>query len=170
LTSQLIGRFAGAATQATRAAYAGQSLIRFNARLVVPREIQAEIAVLKGIVAANVMSTNARQPLYTQQREVLVELADALYATGAVNLDPGFAADWDAASGDAARMRVVVDQVASLTDQSATRWHEQLVTRSPFWKFRNVRRLGAHSCTIGSFRARVPEFPSTPNAWGLLAD
>jgi dGTPase len=129
LTSQLIGRFAGAATQATRAAYAGQSLIRFNARLVVPREIQAEIAVLKGVVAANVMSTNARQPLYTQQREVLVELADALYAAGAVNLDPGFAADWDAAAGDAARMRVVVDQVASLTDQSATRWHEQLVTR-----------------------------------------
>lgn len=126
LTSQLIGRFAGAATSATRAAYASESLIRFNARLVVPREIQAEIAVLKGIVAANVMSTNARQPLYAQQREILAELAEVLYATGAINLDAGFASDWDAAVDDAARKRVVVDQVASLTDQSATRWHEEL--------------------------------------------
>ena len=126
LTSQLIGRFAQAATQATRAAHAGESLIRFEASLVVPREIQAEIAVLKGIVAANVMSTNARQPLYTQQREVLVELADALYVSGPVNLDPGFASDWTDAVDDSARKRVVVDQVASLTDQSATRWHENL--------------------------------------------
>lgn len=126
LTSQLIGRFAGAATQATRAAYVGESLIRFNASLVVPREIQAEIAVLKGIVAANVMSTNARQPLYTQQRAMLTELADLLHAAGPLHLDPGFASDWDDALDDAARKRVVVDQVASLTDQSATRWHEQL--------------------------------------------
>jgi dGTPase len=129
LTSQLIGRFAGAATQATRAAHSGESLIRFDASLVVPREIQAEIAVLKGIVAANVMSTNARQPLYTQQRETLVELADALFLAGPVGLDVGFASDWDAAADDANRKRVVVDQVASLTDQSATRWHEQLAAR-----------------------------------------
>ena len=129
LTSQLIGRFAGAATQATRAAHAGPSLIRFGAVLVVPREIQAEIAVLKGIVAANVMSTNARQPLYTEQREILASLADVLYAAGPVNLDAGFAADWDDGANDAARKRVIVDQVAALTDQSATRWHEQLVGR-----------------------------------------
>ena len=127
LTSQLIGRFAGAATQATRAAHAGKSLIRFGATLVVPREIQAEIAVLKGIVAANVMSTNARQPLYTEQREILASLAEVLYQAGPVNLDVGFAADWDEAADDTARKRVVVDQVASLTDQSATRWYEQLV-------------------------------------------
>jgi dGTPase len=127
LTSQLIGRFAQAATRATQEAHAGGSLIRFGASLVVPREIQAEIAVLKGIVAANVMSTNARQPLYAQQRKTLADLADVLLATGPVNLEPGFAGDWDAAADDAARKRVVVDQVASLTDQSATRWHEQLV-------------------------------------------
>ena len=125
LTSQLIGRFAQAAIQATREAHPVASLIRFNATLVVPREIQAEIAVLKGIVAANVMSTNARQPLYTQQREILTELAEALFADPS-RLDPGFAADWSAAADDAARKRVVVDQVASLTDQSATRWRTGL--------------------------------------------
>ena len=127
LTSQLIGRFAGAAVQATRAADGQGSLIRFRASMVVPREISAEIAVLKGIVAAFVMSHNTRQPIYAQQREILVELADALLARGDSALDAGFAADWREASTDAARKRAVVDQVASLTDQSAMAWHERFV-------------------------------------------
>lgn len=128
LTSQLIGRFLGTAVNATRAAFPADSLIRFSANVVVPREIRAEIAVLKGIVAANVMSTNARRPLYTRQRSILTELADSLHASGPSNLDPGFAADWNEATTDAARKRAVVDQVASLTDQSALAWHERLLS------------------------------------------
>jgi len=127
LTSQLIGRFAGAAVHATRAADGGGSLIRFRASIVVPREISAEIAVLKGIVAAFVMSHNTRQPIYAQQREILIELAEALLARGDSALDAGFAADWREASSDSGRKRAVVDQVASLTDQSAMAWHERLV-------------------------------------------
>jgi dGTPase len=126
LTSQLIGRFAGAAVQATRESYSG-SLARFGADLVVPREIQAEIAVLKGIVAAFVMSTNARRPIYAQQRDMLSELADVLLWTAPRNLDAGFAGDFAAADTDAGRKRAVVDQVASLTDQSAVAWHTRLV-------------------------------------------
>jgi dGTPase len=94
--------------------------------VVVPRETQAEIAVLKGIVAANVMKTNSRQPIYAEQREILTELAEALLADPS-KLDAGFAADFAAAADDSARKRVVVDQVASLTDQSALRWHADLV-------------------------------------------
>ena len=126
LTSQLIGRFAGAAVQATREAHTG-TLARFGADLVVPREIQAEIAVLKGIVAAFVMSTNARRPIYAQQRDILTELADVLLWSAPANLDAGFTADWDAATTDGQRKRAVVDQVASLTDQSAMSWHQRLV-------------------------------------------
>jgi dGTPase len=126
LTSFLIGRFAGHAERATREAYPQSTLARFGAGVVVPRETQAEIAVLKGIVAANVMSTNSRKPLYARQREVLAELADALLADPS-ELDVGFAEDWAAAADDAARQRVVVDQVASLTDVSANAWHDRLV-------------------------------------------
>ncbi len=126
LTSQLIGRFAGAATTATREAHDG-SLARFGASMVMPREIQAEIAVLKGIVAAFVMSTNSRRPIYAQQRDMLSELADVLLWSAPLNLDAGFRADWDAAATDEQRKRAVVDQVASLTDQSAAAWHQRLV-------------------------------------------
>lgn len=128
LTSTMIGRFAGAATRATLEHAGDRSkLVRFGARVVVPREIQAEIAVLKGIVAAFVMSTNTRQPMYTRQRVVLAELCDLLWNSGPAVLDPGFALDWTEAQTDDARRRVIVDQVASLTDQSALAWHERLV-------------------------------------------
>ncbi|WP_312855323.1 deoxyguanosinetriphosphate triphosphohydrolase [Agromyces agglutinans] len=129
LTSQLIGRFAHAATDATRAAFPLASLIRFDADVVVPRAIQAEIAVLKGIVATFVMSRNTRQPIYAQQRSILTGLADVLLAGGDRHLDPGFADDWREAGDDRARKRVVVDQVQSLTDQSALAWYERLVQR-----------------------------------------
>ena len=127
LTSQLIGRFAGAAVQATREEHGTVALARFGGSLIVPQEIQAEIAVLKGIVAAFVMSTNARRPIYQQQRDVLIELADVLLWTAPSNLDSGFTADWNAAHDDHQRKRAVVDQVASLTDQSAMAWHTRLV-------------------------------------------
>ena len=127
LTSQLIGRFAGSATRATREAFPQASLARFGANIIVPGSIAAEIAVLKGIVAAFVMSTNARRPVYTQQRDVLTELADVLLWSAPKNLDAGFAGDWNAATTDEQRTRAVVDQVASLTDQSAMAWHERLV-------------------------------------------
>ncbi|MCU1570025.1 MAG: deoxyguanosinetriphosphate triphosphohydrolase [Naasia sp.] len=126
LTSQLIGRFAGAATRATRAAYPQSLLSRFAANVVVPPEIGAEIAVLKGIVAAFVMTSTTRTPVYRQQRAVLQELADVL-VTRPEALDPAFAADFREAGTDAERRRAVVDQVASLTDQSAMAWHERLV-------------------------------------------
>ncbi|HEY5224999.1 MAG TPA: deoxyguanosinetriphosphate triphosphohydrolase [Microbacteriaceae bacterium] len=126
LTSQLIGRFAGAATRATRDAYPQDSLIRFAANVVVPGGIQAEIAVLKGIVAAFVMSKNTRQPIYSRQRLMLTVLADVLLERGPDGLDIGFAEDWATATDHVARKRVVVDQVASLTDQSAISWYERL--------------------------------------------
>jgi dGTPase len=129
LTSQLIGRFAGAATRATRQAAGLRELVRFGADVVVPEEIRAEIAVLKGTVAAFVMSKNTRQPIYAHQREMLTELADTLLEHGPAELDPGFADDWDRAAEPAARKRAVVDQVASLTDQSAIAWYERLVRR-----------------------------------------
>lgn len=131
LTSTLIGRFAGAATQATLAAAEGTGpLTRFAASVVVPREVQAEIAVLKGVVAAFVMAHTTRAPIYRRQRELLVELADALWTGGPDHLDVGFADDFRLATSDGGRRRAVVDQVASLTDQSAMAWHERLAATS----------------------------------------
>ncbi|QKJ19418.1 deoxyguanosinetriphosphate triphosphohydrolase [Microbacterium hominis] len=126
LTSDLIGRFARAATTATRDAYEGPVLTRYRAHVVVPRVIEAEMAVLKGIIGAFVVSIDGRKSLYKEQRGVLKRLASALWEHPE-HLDPLHAQDFAAASDDIARRRVVVDQVASLTDQVAISWHGRLV-------------------------------------------
>jgi dGTPase len=94
----------------------------------VPREIEAEIALLKGTVAGFVMSLPTRQPVYARQRELLTELLEALWATGTLHLEREFADLFDEADDDDARRRVVIDQVASLTDQSALALHANVAT------------------------------------------
>ena len=127
LASGLIGRFVGAAQKATRDANATGELARYGADLIVPAETRAEIAVLKGIVGSYVMANVTRQPVYLRQRGVITELADRLLEIGPGHLDIEFQGDWAAAQDDRSRKRVIVDQVASLTDQNAMTWHSLLV-------------------------------------------
>jgi dGTPase len=61
-----------------------------------------------------------------RQRELLAELAEALLAGAPGTLDPVRAGEWAAASDDRARLRVVVDQIAVLTDAGAVAWHRRL--------------------------------------------
>jgi dGTPase len=84
------------------------------------------MAVLKGIIGATVVSIEGRKTLYKEQRRVLKRLASALWDDPAA-LDALHAADFASATDDAARRRVVVDQVASLTDQLAIAWHSRLI-------------------------------------------
>jgi dGTPase len=127
LASQLIGRFVGAAQRATLAVHPQAALARYGADLVVPEDTRAEIAVLKGIVGTYVMANVTRQPVYLRQREMLIELADRLLEIGPGHLDVEFQADWAEAADDRARQRVIVDQIASLTDQNAMTWHSLLL-------------------------------------------
>ncbi|GAA1543677.1 deoxyguanosinetriphosphate triphosphohydrolase [Nocardioides humi] len=126
LTSDLIGRFCGAVQQATFATGPGP-FVRYAADLVIPPETWAEITVLKGIAAHYVMEAADRVALQARQRELLAALVDVLLDRGPDALDETYAADWRAATDDAARARVVIDQVASLTDASAVAWHERLL-------------------------------------------
>ena len=126
LTSDLIGRFCGEVQEATFAAADGP-WVRYRADLVVPEQTRVEMAVLKGIAAHYVMEADDRVALMNRQRELVLELVEALLAHAPASLERPFADDWDAAADDAARLRVVIDQVASLTDASAVAWHERLV-------------------------------------------
>ncbi|MDN5930837.1 MAG: deoxyguanosinetriphosphate triphosphohydrolase, partial [Pseudonocardia sp.] len=129
LTSELVGRFVLAAVDATRAAHGDGPLTRYAADLVVPPRAAAEVALLKSVALRYVMSDPQRLRMQARQREVLAELADALLAGAPGTLDPVLAEDWLAAADDAARRRVVVDQVAVLTDQQAYARHAALTTR-----------------------------------------
>jgi dGTPase len=126
LTSQLIGRFVRAAESATRERFGDGTLTRYAADVVVPRGTVCEIAALKGVAAVYVMTVEDRKPVYARQRELLAELVERLCATAPDVLDQPFAAAWKAAPDDAGRLRVVADQVASVTDARAVAWHARL--------------------------------------------
>ena len=126
LTSLLIGRFCKAATDATRARHGERPLSRYAADLVVPAETVLEIGVLKSVAAHLVMRAADRRGVLESQRLLLHELVEALEQRGPAAMETMFQHDFLEASDDAARRRVVVDQVASLTDASAVSWHRTL--------------------------------------------
>ena len=150
LTSELIGRFCVAAQQATLAAAGesaplstavpypttatplshtspvGHSFTRYAADLVVPRRQRLECALLKAITARYVMNRAGVVAAQARERELLTELTYAVERGAPQTLDPLLRPSWDAAGTDAARRRVVIDQVASLTDTSAIAWHHRL--------------------------------------------
>jgi dGTPase len=125
-TSQLIGRFCLAAEGATREAYGSGRLTRYAAELVVPRSARMECAVLKAVADRYVMQRAEQERLRADQRIVVAELAEALTARAPDGLDPQFRALFDQAVDDRARKRVIVDQIASLTDASARSLHARL--------------------------------------------
>ena len=126
LTSDLIGSFVSRTTESILENSSKNSLTRYRSGVIIPSKVKSEIAVLKGLVASQVMSHDDRQPFYEKQRKLLVELADALLKKNGEGLEPVFAEAWNNAKDEAAKKRAIVDQVASLTDPAATSMHAAL--------------------------------------------
>jgi dGTPase len=127
LTSELIGRFCQAAQTATLASANGAAwLTRYGATLVVPRTQRLECALLKGVTAYYVMNRAGAAEAQAAERDLVAELAAAIEIGAPGTLDPLLRPAWTAAGSSPERRRVVVDQIASLTDTSATAWHRKL--------------------------------------------
>ena len=91
-----------------------------------PARVRAECALLKGIALRYVMRRPGSEERYAREQEVLRDLVSALVQRAPSALDPVFAPLFAAAPDDASRLRVVIDQVASLTDATALEWHARL--------------------------------------------
>ena len=126
MTSVLTGRFVSSAVGATHSRYGTDPVRRYDADLIVPGTVRKQCALLKGMALRYVMRSRAAEDWYEQQRTILIELVDALRRTPE-NLDALFFPLFEAAESDAAALRVVIDQVASLTDLTAVVWHRTLV-------------------------------------------
>ncbi|MFI6734706.1 deoxyguanosinetriphosphate triphosphohydrolase [Nonomuraea sp. NPDC050451] len=122
LTSGLIGRFCRSAQTATKEVYGS----RHRADLVVPHATRLECALLKGVTAHFVMATRDHNANQARQRELITELASMITLGAPGTLEPAFRPAYLGAADDAARVRVVIDQIASLTDTSAVAWHRRL--------------------------------------------
>ena len=126
LASDLIGSFVSRTCESILENASKSKLTRYRAGVIIPAKVRSEIAVLKGVVAFSVMTHGDRQPYYERQRQLLIELSDRLLSLNGAELDPISLEAWNAASSESAKKRVIVDQVASLTDPGATALHQRL--------------------------------------------
>jgi len=125
-TSQLIGRFVMAAEKETRRIHGEGPLSRFSANLEIPREAVIEVDFLKAVAGHYIINAAHSQDKYEKQQVVIRELVEMLFSAAPAELDPIFEDDWKIATNDAQRLRVVVDQIASLTDPGAYALHARL--------------------------------------------
>ena len=127
-TSSLIGRFSVSAQIATQIAFGDHRLTRYDATLVVPDDVRAEVAVMKAFAVKYVMHRPGADREYARQREIIAEVVHGLTLDEGRSLEPWLKPTFDAATTDAERFRVIIDQVASLTDTSIMDWQARLAS------------------------------------------
>ena len=122
MTSELVGRYVGATVQATRAAKEPQlELGRQHGNLAVPVRAQGEVKLLKTIAVLYVMDEPVHLARQDRQRERIYRVFDYLSAGAPGALDPMFRLWFNRAETDAERQRVIVDQIASMTESRLER-------------------------------------------------
>ena len=125
-TSQLIGRFVLAAELETRKVHGNGPLRRYEADLVIPREQEVEVDFLKAVAGHYLINAAISQERYAKQQIVIKELVEMLHKHAGTALDSIFVKDWESSSDETCRMRIIIDQVASLTDPGAYALHARL--------------------------------------------
>jgi dGTPase len=126
-TSQLIGRFVLAAELETRKVHGDGPLSRYSADLEIPREQKIEVDFLKAIAGHYLINAAHSQDRYAKQQVIICELVEMLRARAPQELDSFFLKSWNEAIDEKARMRVIIDQVAALTDPGAYALHARLL-------------------------------------------
>ncbi|MGB4323640.1 MAG: hypothetical protein WBJ33_00075, partial [Candidatus Nanopelagicales bacterium] len=124
-TSYLIGRFCVTAQIATQSEYGDGPLTRYSANLVVPDEVRDEVSVMKAVAVKWVMNRPGADAQYAHQRQIIAELVQALSTTDGSDIELWLRPAYESATTDEERFRVVIDQVASLTDVSIMTWHQK---------------------------------------------
>ncbi|SES29606.1 deoxyguanosinetriphosphate triphosphohydrolase [Corynebacterium cystitidis] len=120
LTSELVGRYVGAVTTATLES--GQDTLgRMHGDLIIPAEANAEVTLLKTIAVLYVMDQKAHQARQDRQRERINRVHDYLTAGAPGSLDTVYHQWWVEAETDQQRARVIVDQIASMTESRLER-------------------------------------------------
>jgi len=126
-TSQLIGRFVLAAELETRKVHGDGPLSRYSADLEIPRDQVVEVDFLKAIAGHYLINAPHSQERYAKQQIIIREIVEMLLASAPRELDSFFLKAWNEAGDETARMRVIIDQVAALTDPGAYALHVRLL-------------------------------------------
>ena len=126
-TSQLIGRFVLAAEVETRRVHGDGRLSRYSADLEIPRDQVVEVDFLKAVAGTYLINAEHSKDRYAKQQIIIGELVEMLMECAPRELDSIFIKAWNEGADETARMRVIIDQVAALTDPGAYSLHARLL-------------------------------------------
>lgn len=123
MTSELVGRYVGATIAATKAAAREQGIEvgRMHGDLVIPEAAAREVKLLKTLAVLYVMDDPGHMARQDRQRERVFRVYEYLMLGAPGSLDPMFRPWFLEATSDAERARVVVDQIASMTESRLER-------------------------------------------------
>ncbi|WP_018296039.1 deoxyguanosinetriphosphate triphosphohydrolase [Corynebacterium lubricantis] len=120
LTSELVGRYVGAVTTATLNSNQPQ-LGRMHGQLVIPADAEAEVRLLKTIAVLYVMDMPAHIRRQNRQRDRINRVHDYITQGAPGTLDTIYRQWWEEAENNQQRARVVIDQIASMTESRLER-------------------------------------------------
>lgn len=132
MTSELVGRYVGAVIEATKADHQGP-LGRGNGTLIVPEQVMAEVTLLKTIAVLYVMDQPRHIERQSLQRERIYRVYEYLEKGAPGALDPMFRMWWSEAETPAQQQRIVIDQIASMTEARLERLAKQSADLASFW-------------------------------------
>ncbi|MDR3152482.1 MAG: deoxyguanosinetriphosphate triphosphohydrolase [Bifidobacteriaceae bacterium] len=121
ITSSLIGHFVISVAEHIQNNFTDE-FIRYSGNLQVPKHIQAQIELLKSVSIYFVMSSRDMALVTQNQESIIKNLVDKFMRFAPEPsgiLEPIFKQFWLKANNDDQRLRVAIDQVASLTDTRA---------------------------------------------------
>ncbi|MBF4553895.1 deoxyguanosinetriphosphate triphosphohydrolase [Corynebacterium suicordis] len=133
MTSELVSRFVTACVTGTREKFGEQPLARYSADLVIPPQVQAEVTLLKSVAVLYVMDEHSHMAEQERQRDRIFRVTEYLWQGGEGALDPLYRGWFAQATDDAAKLRVVIDQVASLTENRLERMDRTASGMSAAW-------------------------------------
>lgn len=128
MTSELVGRYVGATIAATGPGELG----RMSGQLATPAEALAEVTLLKTVAVLYVMDEPAHIARQNRQRDRVFRVFDYLELGAPGALDPLYLGWWEEAGTAAQRQRVIIDQIASMTESRLERLARRSADMSTF--------------------------------------
>ena len=121
MTSELVGRYVGSIIESTKKTHAGIDVGRMHGDLIIPETAASEVKLLKTLAVLYVMDDPGHLARQNRQRDRIFRVFDYLVLGAPGSLDLMYRQWFIEANSESEQIRVVVDQIASMTESRLER-------------------------------------------------
>ncbi|BAF55146.1 deoxyguanosinetriphosphate triphosphohydrolase [Corynebacterium glutamicum] len=121
MTSELVGRYVGSTIESTKKTHAGIDVGRMYGDLIIPETAASEVKLLKTLAVLYVMDDPGHLARQNRQRDRIFRVFDYLVLGAPGSLDPMYRQWFIEANSESEQIRVIVDQIASMTESRLER-------------------------------------------------